>query len=43
LKGIRSDNGTEFRNDSFDQFCLEHSVDEQFFAPRVPQQNEVME
>jgi IS30 family transposase len=25
LKGIRSDNGTEFRIASFDQFCLEHS------------------
>jgi hypothetical protein len=28
LKAIRSDNGTEFRNDSFDQFCLEHGVDQ---------------
>jgi transposase InsO family protein len=27
LKAIRSDNGTEFRNASFDQFCLEHVVD----------------
>jgi IS30 family transposase len=24
LKAIRSDNGTEFRNASFDEFCLEH-------------------
>jgi hypothetical protein len=24
LKVFRSDNGTEFRNVSFDQFCLEH-------------------
>jgi IS30 family transposase len=24
LKAIRSDNGTEFRNVSFDEFCLEH-------------------
>jgi transposase InsO family protein len=37
LKAIRSDNGTGFRNASFDQFCLEHSVDQQFSAPRVPQ------
>jgi transposase InsO family protein len=43
LKAIRSDNGTEFRNASFDQFYLEHSVDQQFSAPRVPQQNEVLE
>jgi transposase InsO family protein len=27
LKAIRSDNETEFRNVSFDQFCLEHGVD----------------
>jgi transposase InsO family protein len=42
LKAICSDNGTELRNVSFDQFCLEHGVDQQFFAPRVPQQNGVM-
>jgi transposase InsO family protein len=28
LKAIRSDNGIEFRNASFDQFCLEHGVDQ---------------
>jgi hypothetical protein len=39
LKAIRSDNGTEFRNVSFDQFCLEHGVDQQFSTPHVPQQN----
>jgi hypothetical protein len=27
FKAIRSDNGTEFRNASFNQFCLEHGVD----------------
>jgi transposase InsO family protein len=43
LRAIRSDNGTEFRNASFDQFCLEHGVDQQFLAPRVPQQNGVAE
>jgi hypothetical protein len=43
LKAIRSDNGTEFRNASFDEFCLEHGIDHQFFAPRVPQQNGVVE
>jgi transposase InsO family protein len=43
LKSIHSDNVTEFRNVFFDQFCLEHSIDQQFFTPRVPQQNEVME
>jgi transposase InsO family protein len=43
LKAIHSDNGTEFRNASFDQFCLEHGVYQQFSAPRVPQQNDVVE
>jgi transposase InsO family protein len=43
LKVIHSDNGTEFKNTSFDQFCLEHGVDWQFLAPCVPQQNGVME
>jgi transposase InsO family protein len=42
LKAIHSDNGTEFRNASFDQFCLEYGIDQQFSAPRVPQQNRVV-
>jgi transposase InsO family protein len=42
LKAIHSDNVTKFRNVSFDQFYLEHGVDQQFFAPHVPQQNGVM-
>jgi transposase InsO family protein len=37
LKVIRSDNGAEFRNTSFDQFYLEYGVDPQFFALRVYQ------
>jgi hypothetical protein len=28
LKVIRSDNGTEFMNTFFDQFCLEYGVDQ---------------
>jgi transposase InsO family protein len=28
LKAIHSDNGTKFRNASFNQFCLEHGVDQ---------------
>jgi hypothetical protein len=43
LKVIHSDNVIDFRNASFDQFYLEHSVDQQFFAPCVPQQNAIME
>jgi transposase InsO family protein len=37
LKAIRSDNGTEFRNTSFDEFCLEQGIGQQFSAPCVPQ------
>jgi transposase InsO family protein len=43
LKAIRNDNATEFRNASFDEFCLERGIDQQFSAPRVPQQNGVVE
>jgi transposase InsO family protein len=43
LKAICSDNGIEFRNASFDQFCLEYGVDQQFSAMCVPQQNGVTE
>jgi hypothetical protein len=43
LKAIRSDNETEFRNASFDGFCLEHDIEQQFSAPRIPQQNGVVE
>jgi hypothetical protein len=43
LKAICSDNETEFRNASFDGFCLEHGIEQQFSAPRVPQQNGVVE
>jgi transposase InsO family protein len=43
LKVICSDNGTEFRNASFYEFCLKHGIDQQFSAPRIPQQNGVVE
>jgi transposase InsO family protein len=42
LEAIHSDNGTEFRNASLDQFCLEHGVDQYFLVPRVPQRNGVV-
>jgi transposase InsO family protein len=42
LKAIRSDNETEFRNTSFDGFCLELDIEQQFSAPRIPQQNGVV-
>jgi transposase InsO family protein len=37
LKAIHIDNGTKFKNISFDQFCLEHGIDQQFSASRMPQ------
>jgi transposase InsO family protein len=37
LKAIHSDNGTDFRNASFDEFCPEPGIDQQFSAPCVPQ------
>jgi hypothetical protein len=39
LKAICSDNGIEFKNAAFDEFCLEHGIDQQFSALRTPQQN----
>jgi transposase InsO family protein len=43
LKAIRSDNEIEFINASFDEFCLEYDIDQQFSTSRVPQQNGVIE
>jgi hypothetical protein len=43
LKAIRSDNETDFRNASFDGFCRAHGNEQHFLAPRVPQQNGVVE
>jgi transposase InsO family protein len=43
LKAIHNGNVTKFKNASFDQFCLEHGVDQQFSTLCVRQQNEVME
>jgi transposase InsO family protein len=42
LKVILNDNETELRNASFDEFCLEHGIDQQFSAPHIPQQNGVI-
>jgi hypothetical protein len=43
LKAIRNDNGTEFRNASFDEFYLEYDIEQQFSVPRVSQQNGIVE
>nr|AAR89047.1 putative integrase [Oryza sativa Japonica Group] len=43
LKRIRSDNGSEYKNASFEQFCNERGLEHEFSSPRVPQQNGVVE
>ena len=40
---IRSDNGTEFRNSTMEEFCKERGVKQEFSAPSTPQQNGVVE
>jgi hypothetical protein len=32
LKASHSDNGTEFKNGAFDEFCLEHGIDQRFLS-----------
>ena len=43
IKKIRSDNGTEFKNQYMDELCREMGIIHQFNAPYVPQQNGVAE
>ena len=43
LACLRSDHSTEFENSSFIDYCNEHGVDQNFSAPRTPQQNGVVE
>ena len=43
VQTIRSDNGTEFRNNVFDAFCADKGIVREFSAPRTPQQNGVAE
>ena len=43
LQTIRSDNGTEYRNNKFDKFCEEAGIEHQLTAPYTPQQNGVGE
>ena len=40
---IHSDHGTEFENHDFEEFCNEHVIDHNYSAPRIPQQNRVVE
>jgi transposase InsO family protein len=40
---IRSDHGGEFENHDFEKFCDKHGIEHNFSAPRIPQQNGVVE
>ena len=40
---IRSDHSSEFQNQKFEAFCNENGISHNFSAPRIPQQNEVLE
>ncbi|KAJ1689849.1 hypothetical protein LUZ63_014004 [Rhynchospora breviuscula] len=43
ISRIRSDHGREFENAKFDELCIEKGYKQEFFAPRTPQQNGVVE
>ena len=40
---IRTDHGSEFDNIKFEEFCNENRTEHNFSAPRIPQQNGVVE
>ncbi|WVZ75718.1 hypothetical protein U9M48_023753, partial [Paspalum notatum var. saurae] len=43
MRAIRSDNGGEFRNSRFENFCRDLGLEQQFFSPYTLPQNGVME
>nr|GEU37885.1 hypothetical protein [Tanacetum cinerariifolium] len=43
VKIIRSDNGTEFKNNDLNQFCRIKGIKREFSVPRNPQQNGIAE
>nr|GEU56521.1 ribonuclease H-like domain-containing protein [Tanacetum cinerariifolium] len=43
VKVIRSDNGTEFKNNNLNQFCGMKGIKKEFSVPRTPQQNGIAE
>nr|GEX44693.1 putative ribonuclease H-like domain-containing protein [Tanacetum cinerariifolium] len=43
VKIIRSDNGTEFKNNDLNQFCGVKGIKREFSVPRTPQQNGIAE
>nr|KYP59264.1 Retrovirus-related Pol polyprotein from transposon TNT 1-94 [Cajanus cajan] len=43
ITSIRSDHGGEFQNVLFQKFCEEHDINHNILAPKIPQQNGVVE
>ena len=43
LRAIRSDNGLEFVNSEFNEYCRERGIEHNFSSARTPQQNGVIE
>ena len=43
VRAIRSDNGTEFKNQLLNDFCSDKGISRQYSAPRTPQENGVVE
>ena len=43
ITSVRSDHGGEFNNDAFEILCNNNGYDQNFPAPRTPQQNVVVE
>ena len=43
VRAIRSDNGTEFKNQLLNDFCSDKGINRQYSTPRTPQQNGVVE
>ena len=43
IVSIRTDHGNEFQNQKFEKFYNENGISHNFFAPRTPQQNGVVE
>jgi transposase InsO family protein len=43
IRAIHSDNGSEFKNSSFDAFCRDLGLEHQYSTPYVPPQNGVVE
>ncbi|WVZ52082.1 LOW QUALITY PROTEIN: hypothetical protein U9M48_003175 [Paspalum notatum var. saurae] len=43
MRAVRSDNGGEFRNSRFENFCRDLGLEHQFSSPYTPPQNSVVE